>query len=189
MSNASAESPEQEHSADDLILLFNDLFETSENTRLVRGDAEPIYLPANENVSFNQIVFAHGFFSSALHEISHWLIAGESRRQFVDYGYWYETDGRDAKQQQEFEQVEVKPQAIEWILSAACQKKFRVSVDNLNGEQTDSSPFKQAVYQQVMAYCQSGLNIRAESVRQKLAGFYQAPNKLNADYFQRNDLD
>jgi elongation factor P hydroxylase len=180
---------EQSHNVDDLIHLFNELFGATENTRLIRGDGEPIYLPASSEVSFNQIIFAHGFFSSALHEISHWLIAGESRRQLIDYGYWYETDGRDARQQKEFEKVEVKPQAIEWILSNACKKDFRVSVDNLEGEQTDSSLFKQAVYLQVLEYCRLGLNSRAELFRQQLAKYYQTSIVLNADFFKRCDLD
>ncbi len=50
-------------------------------------------------------------FASALHEISHWCIAGKARRELVDFGYWYCPDGRDAMTQSQFEDVEVKPQA------------------------------------------------------------------------------
>ncbi|MGC6745047.1 elongation factor P hydroxylase [Escherichia coli] len=48
------------------------------NTRLIKGDDEPIYLPADAEVPYNRIVFAHGFYASAIHEISHWCIAGKS---------------------------------------------------------------------------------------------------------------
>ncbi len=39
------------------------------------------------------------FFASALHEISHWCVAGKARREQVDFGYWYCPDGRDAMTQ------------------------------------------------------------------------------------------
>ena len=46
-------------------------------------------------------------------------------------------DGRDEEQQKAFEQVEVKPQAIEWAFSIACDFKFNFSLDNLNGAPAD----------------------------------------------------
>ncbi|MDI8993212.1 elongation factor P hydroxylase, partial [Salmonella enterica subsp. enterica serovar Anatum] len=42
-----------------------------------------IYLPADAQVPYHRIVFAHGFYASALHEISHWCIAGKARRELV----------------------------------------------------------------------------------------------------------
>lgn len=56
-------------------------------------------------------------FNSALHEISHWTIAGAKRRLLPDLGYWYAPDGRTKEQQDLFEQVEIKPQAIEWLFA------------------------------------------------------------------------
>ena len=53
-----------------LTALFNSTFKDF-NTRLVLGDDEPIYIPADKETAYHQIVFAHGFFSSALHEIVH----------------------------------------------------------------------------------------------------------------------
>lgn len=47
------------------------------------------------------------------------MSTGEKRRQLVDFGYWYAPDGRSAEQQELFQAVEVKPQAMEWILSPA----------------------------------------------------------------------
>lgn len=161
------------HNPDDLITLFNTCFESTHNTQLIRGDDEPIYLPADDVSPYNRVVFAHGYFSSALHECAHWLIAGEERRKQVDYGYWYVPDGRTAAQQAQFQQVEIKPQALEWILSEAAGFRFQFSIDNLNGEHTDSESFKVAVQQQVLEYHEQGLPMRAEQFRSTLRDFYK----------------
>lgn len=160
------------HHYHDLITLFNGCFETTYNTRLVCGNDEPIYLPANEHCSYHSVVFAHGFFSSALHECAHWFIAGEARRLQVDYGYWYVPDGRTVEQQALFQQVEVKPQALEWMLSNAANVKFQFSIDNLSGEATDSEPFKLAVQAQVEQYTKHGLPERAALFYKTLNQFY-----------------
>ena len=119
-----------------------------------------------------------------MHEISHWLIAGQQRRQLVDYGYWYVPDGRSAKQQKQFEQVEIKPQALEWILSEACGYRFVLSVDNLNGEPGDISSFKQAIVEQVQVYCREGLPARAKQLRDCLCKFYCTNLQLDEKIFQ-----
>jgi elongation factor P hydroxylase len=124
-----------------------------------------------------------------LHEIAHWCVAGEARRQLPDYGYWYCPDGRNAEQQKQFEQVEVKPQALEWIFSRAANRRFRVSVDNLNGVETDPTAFRQAVYQQVLFYCDSGLNPRAEQFRRALADCFSTSAKLSATDFRFAELE
>lgn len=163
------------HCASDLIRLFNHCFAESHNTRLVRGEEEPIYLPASKETPYHAIHFAHGFFSSALHECAHWFIAGEARRQQIDYGYWYQPDGRNEQEQALFERVEVKPQAIEWILSEACGYRFQLSVDNLNGAASrDTGLFREAIYQQMMRYSEQGLPDRAEMFRRVLSVFYQS---------------
>ena len=100
------------------------------------------------------------------------MVAGDLRRLKLDYGYWYAPDGRNARQQAEFERVEVRPQAIEWVLTKACDHAFRVSVDNLSGEATQTMPFKKAVLQEVQALQAEGLPARAERFRQSLAAFY-----------------
>ena len=177
-----------EHRIDDIILLFNQCFLEQYNTRLVRGGEEPVYLPAGDGRTHHELHFAHGFYRSALHESAHWLIAGEARRQQVDFGYWYEPDGRTVQQQSLFEQVEVKPQALEWILSQAAGVQFRVSVDNLDGEPSDSSAFKQAVYSQVLSYVQHGLWPRAERLRLALCRFYQREETLSAEQYDPQQL-
>ena len=133
-----------------LILHFNHWF-SHHNVILVRGDFEPEYFPSTAEQPA-RIQFAHGFFNSALHEISHWSIAGEKRRLLPDLGYWYAPDGRNAEQQALFEQVEIKPQAIEWLYAMAFGRKFRVSLDNLTGEGSDGAQFKDNVYAQVLKY-------------------------------------
>ena len=173
----------QAHDYRDLMRLFDDCFYAEYNTRLLKGGDEPIYLPADDQRDFHAIYFAHGFYSSALHEIAHWLIAGPERRLLEDFGYWYEPDGRTAAQQAEFEQVEVKPQATEWSLAQAAGFRFRVSSDNLNGEPTDNTAFKQAVYKQVGNYIAGGLPPRTERLRNALCNFYQTPAALDYGSF------
>ena len=157
-----------------LMALFDQTFLGRFNTRLVRGGDEPVYLPANEHTPYHQIVFAHGYFSSALHEIAHWCIAGEQRRLLEDYGYWYCPDGRDATQQREFEQVEVKPQAIEWAMTIAANRRFQVSTDNLNGAEPDREGFTRRVRAQLLTYVHSDFPPRAtmfiNALREKFNG-------------------
>ena len=49
------------HKYEQLIEIFDGCFAVDFNTRLIKGDDEPIYLPADEEVPYNRIVFAHGF--------------------------------------------------------------------------------------------------------------------------------
>ncbi len=172
------------HHVEDLIHLFNSCFLDSYSTQLARGGDEPLYVPKDATYPYHTIWFARGFFSSALHEISHWLIAGDKRRQLMDYGYWYVPDGRTEKQQKQFEQVEIKPQALEWILSSACGYRFVLSVDNLNGDPGDISAFKQAIVDQAQIYCRDGLPQRAKHLRGALCKFYSTQVELDLTNFQ-----
>ena len=134
-----------------LIQLFNTLF-AHQNVILVRGQGDPEYFPAQNNEPA-KIEFAHGFFASALHELSHWCVAGEARRRLPDFGYWYAPDGRTAAQQQAFERVEIKPQALECLFTLACERSFEVSQDNLFADfDTSNSTFANDVYRQVQQY-------------------------------------
>lgn len=162
------------HDVKELMQIFDGTF-AEFNTRLIRGEGEPVYLPADEQCEYHRIEFAHGFYSSALHEIAHWCIAGEKRRQQVDYGYWYCPDGRNEQQQAEFEQVEVKPQAVEWCLSVACGLAFKVSTDNLNGAPVDRFAFQDKVLAQVEDYLLTGLPKRAMQLVEALRAFYGIP--------------
>ncbi len=134
-----------------LIQLFNTLF-FNQQVELVRGEHEPEYFPVKRN-TFARITFAHGFFASALHELSHWCLAGKARRQLSDFGYWYAADGRTEAQQRAFERVEVKPQALECLFTLACQRPFSVSQDNLFADfDTSTSTFAYDVYRQAEYY-------------------------------------
>jgi elongation factor P hydroxylase len=142
----------------------------------------------DENRPHNELYFAHGFFASALHETSHWLIAGAERRKMVDFGYWYAPDGRSSEQQKIFQSVEIKPQAMEWILSQAAGYRFRISVDNLNGPELDTSEFITNIYRQVEIYCLQGLSARATLFREALCRFYNTPSQLRIEDFDLNSI-
>lgn len=181
LSSANAEAVAQ-FNYRDLIVLFDQLFSRSENTRLIKGESEPVYLPADTEVTFHRVIFAHGFFASALHEIAHWCLAGKARRLVEDYGYWYCPDGRNTQQQAEFEYVEIKPQAIEWAFSVACGSLFRVSTDNLNGAPVDTRGFTRNVRLQVLQYLQHGFPPRAQQFIAALQAFYQTPALTERDF-------
>ncbi|WP_178124465.1 elongation factor P hydroxylase [Spartinivicinus ruber] len=177
-----------QHRCDDLIRLFNQCFQQSENTILIKGDDEPLYQPQSKDSHQHQVIFAHGFFSSALHEIAHWCIAGPKRRLLVDYGYWYQPDGRSQQQQKAFEQVESKPQALEWIFSKAAGIRFFISADNLSGPTIDTTSFKQAIYQETLKYLNNGLPSRALLFTQQLLDYYQPELNLNRHQFSLTEL-
>lgn len=161
------------HNYNDLISVFNTTFLESYNTELILGGDEPIYLPADDKHRHHRIIFARGYFASGLHEIAHWCIAGPQRRLLEDYGYWYEPDGRTEAVQAEFEKVEIKPQAIEWILAASCGFAFSVSCDNLSGDcEPDRVGFTAKVREQVFTYLSNGIPDRVKLLSDALRKHY-----------------
>jgi len=162
----------QRHHCQDLIQLFNSLFSQTEQTVLIGGGEEPVYLPKEAGFPSHRIIFTQDYYASALHEVAHWCIAGKQRRFLVDYGYWYNPDGRNAEQQQLFQRVEAKTQALEWIFSTAANFKFHLSQDNLSGESLQGDSFAHHVYQQACRYLIQGMPERAEQFKQKLLAFY-----------------
>lgn len=128
--------------------------------RLFGGAPEPLYLPIAENRPDAGIYFRNDYAASALHELAHWCQAGKLRRELEDYGYWYEGT-RNACQQKKFEQVEVRPQAIEWILSIAAGLRFRISTDNVLVDQLDVEPFRRCVASCAIKLVRQGLPPRA----------------------------
>ncbi|WP_179993628.1 MULTISPECIES: elongation factor P hydroxylase [unclassified Acinetobacter] len=172
-----------------LILHFNHWF-SHLNVNLVKGDFEPEYFPATATQPA-RIQFAHGFFNSALHEISHWSIAGEQRRLLPDLGYWYAPDGRTQEQQALFEQVEIKPQAIEWLFAQAFGRKFRVSLDNLTGEGGDGSTFKDNVFAQVQRYFNGEAKLPRDAKRliECICYCTRGGKTLQIEEFERKNLD
>ncbi|QIB51822.1 elongation factor P hydroxylase [Pseudomonas sp. OIL-1] len=168
----------------ELVQLFERCFLNDFNTVLVPGAEEPEYLPADETSPHHRILFTRDYFRSALHEISHWCVAGPQRRLLPDFGYWYAPDGRTAQQQQAFEQVEVKPQALEWLFCEAAGHPFRVSLDNLSGEPTDPLPFKRKVVAQVHACLAEGVSERPQRFIQALLDCYRPGVQLTANAFR-----
>ncbi|GKW50208.1 elongation factor P hydroxylase [Halomonas sp. NCCP-2165] len=169
-----------EHRLDDVIALFDGLFADTYATRLVRGGDEPLYRPADADCPYHRVIFARGFYASALHEISHWCIAGARRRQQEDYGYWYLPDGRDAEQQHAFEAVEVAPQALESLFAAAADRDFHVSVDNLGEVEVDRHAFQARVTARAERYLEEGLPRRAAAFRKALTAYYRQGQSLGA---------
>lgn len=145
--------------------VFAGCFSRGWRTVLEGGVNEPYYQPATGECDMHRLFYRSDYFASALHEVAHWCIAGERRRQLADFGYWYTPDGRSPQQQSAFEAVEAKPQALEWFFSLACGYRFRISVDNLGAAQAgehDTTPFRQRVLAQARAWQQSRLPPRAE---------------------------
>ncbi len=147
-----------------VVSVFNGLFAGSYQTRLVGGANEPLYeyVPGGIHV----IHFRADYVSSALHEVAHWCLAGRQRRQIEDYGYFYESE-RNQKQQHHFQQVERKPQALEWVFSIAAGVPFRISLDNFGV--VDPIPFSEQVKDSVWQLLNRGLPVRALSFANALS--------------------
>jgi elongation factor P hydroxylase len=174
--------------ADLISSIFAQCFAQDQRTLLCGGGDEPLYQPAANLSAYHRVVFRADYTASALHEVAHWTIAGERRRQLLDYGYWYEADGRNGSQQRKFEQVEAKPQALEWIFSVAANRPFTVSIDNLSAEPMDVFPFKVAVWKQAQKSFRQGLPPRAERFRQALAVYFQSQDKQFPQFYSLNNL-
>lgn len=177
----------EKQQVDWLIFHFNQWF-SHHDTILVRGEHEPEYFAKTDSEPA-KIMFAHGFFASCLHEISHWCVAGKKRRQLNDFGYWYAPDGRNEQQQADFEKVEIVPQAIECLLTLSCGKRFGVSQDNLFADfDTSQSTFANDVKRQAIHFWQTGekLPTDAKVLLQHLAKL--RPFALTVGDIERNFL-
>lgn len=156
-------NPEVEPLAYEVMFIFNRRFGSGEEVVLLKPTkGEPQYIASVGHNVPSEILFANGFVGSALHEVAHWCIAGKARRLLDDYGYWYKPDGRNEKEQEEFFEVEAKPQALEWIFSLAIQRLFFVSCDNLKGELGDLDKMRRKVADAAKKYLTAGLPIRAQ---------------------------
>lgn len=150
-------SPKYSGKLDVIVGTFCSEFEYAFKTTLVGGGEEPLYVPSGQSNRYAKIIFKDDYLASALHEIAHWCIAGSDRRAQMDYGYWYNPDGRTAQQQNAFLAAEIKPQALEWMFSVACQEGFIISVDNLMGDKKSGSTnaFATALVEQTTLWCSS----------------------------------
>ncbi len=156
---------------DEVVNIFHHLFGKKEHVRLCYGADEPFYQAAmNEQPAV--IYSRSNFLSSALHEIAHWCLAGKERRALDDFGYWYFPEGRSKEQQMAFESVEVKPQAIECLLSLACGHPFKVSLDDFS-QHSHREDFEKRVLHQAYLYYHKGLPQDAQSLfDQLMAAFW-----------------
>ena len=156
---------------DRVVSCFHSLFLIPFETELCNHGVEPLYVPRSASYPRHRIYFAHGFWSSALHEIAHWCIAGPQRRRQLDYGYWYKPDGRNGAEQAQFQLVEVKPQALEWLFTSAIGQPFYVSFDNLSGASpmtVEQLAFRRRLRVQALSYLENGLPKRAGQFLQRL---------------------
>lgn len=174
--------------ATQLETVFNHEFARSMQTVLVGGQVEPFYQAKKPDNTHHIIYYTHDYVSSALHEVSHWCVAGDVRRAQDDYGYWYSPDGRTQDQQNAFEKVEVKPQALEWIFSMACGITFRVSADNLTLDCGPSRAFKEAILNQVYTYLHGALNARSLQFLHVLEHKFHNEHAISASLFSLSDL-
>lgn len=185
--NTAQVSPQLDAQA--LIALFNRQFGDAFRTQLFGGAAEPLYQPAMAEHDYHRLYFRADYPASALHEVAHWCIAGPARRQQLDYGYWYEPDGRDRQRQQQFEAVEARPQALEWLFSRAAGLPFRLSVDNLDAAaEIDPFPFGLAVWQALQCYLRRGLPPRAATFRDALAMAFGGVLSLRSEDYPLEQL-
>ena len=162
---------------EDVVKVFADTFAEQFNTILVSGAKEPFYQAARAGEPAK--IFARAdYFSSALHEVAHWCVAGPKRRLCDDFGYWYEADGRSPEQQAAFEHVEVYPQSLEWAFHIACGKRFMISVDNLSHDNQASTRFSHAVSVKAQALQGAGYPNRAAQFITALEHHYQRPGAV-----------
>jgi elongation factor P hydroxylase len=155
----------------DLITVFDACFagpaeHPEDRARLVRGGDEPLFLPAGRHRPVAEIVFARSLPQSCLHEAAHWLRASRARRRLVDYGYWYEPDGRDARSQLRFEEHEAEVQALERLLSQTAGIEFSISCDNL------TSPEPSAAF--IAAIEDAGRRLMFKGVSSRIHSFLNA---------------
>ena len=76
------------------------------------------------------------------------------------FGYWYEPDGRSLERQEIFEQVEVAPQALEFLFHEAAGTTFHASTDNLTAGPAALAEFEQRVLAQAAMFRSRGLPLR-----------------------------
>ena len=82
-----------------------------------------------------------------------------------------------------FEDVEVKPQAFDWLFCVAAGFPFNVSCDNLEGDfEPDRIVFQRRVHAQVMTYLKEGIPPRPAKFIKALQDYYQTPT-LTAEHF------
>ena len=60
------------------------------------------------------------------------------RRQIDDFGYWYSPCGRSSREQEQFEQVEARPQGLEKLFCEIWAVPFSPSLDDFSGRKASA---------------------------------------------------
>ena len=162
---------------------FHTLFAESDDPTILLGNAkEPVYLPKNSSNPYNRIYYRDNFLSSALHEICHWTIAGQARRQIVDFGYWYTDQRGSQRMQKSFLKVEIVPQALEWILTSSLDQPFFVSLDSF-GDSELLPDFRKSVRDKALTFYNGRKPPRFEKLLSRILT-YRNPERFHR-YWQQ----
>ncbi|MGI9326485.1 MAG: elongation factor P hydroxylase [Pseudomonadales bacterium] len=151
-----------------LATLFEQCFYQHYQTRCLGGADEPLYQPADAN-GIACLRYRQDFPASALHEISHWCLAGKRRLQLPDFGFSYAAAPRSLCAQVEFLGFEVRPQALESLFCRAVGLPFRCSFDDLEDRFMALRPgFEAAVASAELNFIRAGLPPRGGQFLQAL---------------------
>ena len=168
--------------AADICEISDQCFLVSHKICLQGSADEPFYLPASGDLKLHTIYFLEDFAASALHEVSHWCIAGKARRRQEDFGYWYDHH-RNVDRQREFENSEAGPQGLEWIFSVAAGLRFRVSCDNFDEEALNFDRFRRWVRAAAPQWLRVGLSERADFFVRALMARSGVADPYNRTFF------
>ncbi|MGB1237142.1 MAG: elongation factor P hydroxylase [Pseudomonadales bacterium] len=97
------------------------------------GDADEPFYRAPQAGEKAVLYFRSNYPRSLLHEMSHYCLAGDRRRQLDDFDYWYTPCGRSADEQLAFERVEARPQGLEKRFCELAGLTFSPSLDDFSG--------------------------------------------------------
>ncbi|WP_392564924.1 elongation factor P hydroxylase [Orbus wheelerorum] len=100
---------------------------------IIKGGAEEPFYEAPKGDAKAILYFRSNYPRSLLHELCHYCLSGEKRRQLDDFGYWYYPCGRTADEQLLFEQVEARPQGLEKLMCEIVGITFIPSLDDFSG--------------------------------------------------------
>ncbi len=100
---------------------------------VIQGGADEPFYQAPSGGAKAILYFRSNYPRSLLHELSHYCLSGEKRRQIDDFGYWYIPCGRTENEQLLFEQVEARPQGLEKAMCEAIGISFIPSLDDFSG--------------------------------------------------------